>query len=74
MFYRGKVAVCFEIHTKNMNALCEQNVLWWYGRWLVEHSQYIGLLSTPSVHTFQERWVMLFCKVEINHGYAYYDV
>jgi len=26
MFYRGKVAVCFEIHTKNMNALCEQNV------------------------------------------------
>jgi len=26
MFYSGNVAVCFESHTKNRNALCEQNV------------------------------------------------
>ena len=26
MFYRGKIAVCFEIYTKHMNTLCEQNV------------------------------------------------
>ena len=26
MLYRGIIAVCSQIHTKHINALCEQNV------------------------------------------------
>jgi len=26
MLYRERIAVCSEIHTKHINALCEQNV------------------------------------------------
>jgi hypothetical protein len=50
MLYREMIAVCSEVHTEHINALCEQNVEFFNGKSLV--NKIISTVSTVNKSYF----------------------